>query len=53
MLRLREPEEKKVFDTDRLAATPTNVDEVKMDIQKVYGAKDTSGPLSRANTPIK
>ena len=48
----REPEEKKVFETDRLAADPIDSDEVKMDIQKGYGAKDNSGPLSSANPPI-
>ena len=48
----REPEETKLFDTDCLAAAPTDDDEVKMVVPKVYGAKDTSGPLSSANHPI-
>ena len=48
----REPEGKRVFETDNLAAAPTNADEVKIYIQKCYGAKDISGPLSSANPPI-
>ena len=36
---------------DCLSAAPTDADEVKMDVKKVYGAKDTSGPLSSANPP--
>ena len=48
----REPEGKKIFETDRLVDAPTNADEVKMDFQKVYGAKDTSGTLSSVKSPI-
>ena len=48
----RELEGKKVFDTDRLASALDNTDEVKMDVQKGYSNKDTSGPLSSKNTPI-
>ena len=48
----RDPEEKQVFDMDILADATTDDDEVKMDVQKSYGAKDTSGPLSSANPPI-
>ena len=47
----REPEGTKVVETDCLAAAPTNADEVKMDVQKGSGAKDTSGPLSIVNPP--
>ena len=47
-----EPEETKVFETDCLAAAPNNSDEVKMDVKKGYGAKDTPGPLSSVNLPI-
>ena len=43
---------KKVFETDSLAAAPNDSDEVKIDIQKVYGAKDTYSPLSSTNPPI-
>ena len=43
---------KKVFETDHLAAAPTDADEVNMDVQKGYGAKDTYGPLSSATPPI-
>ena len=43
---------KKLFEMDRLAAAPTDADEVKMDAPKCYGAKDTSGPLSSVNPPI-
>ena len=42
----------KVFYTDHLAYAPTNYDEVKMDVQKGCGEKDTSGPLSSLNPPI-
>ena len=45
----REPEEKKLFETDRLAADPTDADDVNMDVSKGSGAKDNSGPLSSAN----
>ena len=48
----REPEGNKVFDTDHLAASPTDADEVKMDVQEGSGAKDTSRFLSSANPPI-
>ena len=48
----REPEGTKVFETDHLAVAPTNDDEVKMDVQNVSGAKDTSMPLASANPPI-
>ena len=48
----REPEGAKLFETDRLAASKTDADEVKMDVQNVYGAKDTSGPLSSTNPNI-
>ena len=37
---------------DCLAPGPTDANEVKMDVQKVYGAKDTSGPFPSANPPI-
>ena len=48
----REPEGKKMFETDNLAADPTDADEVNMDIQKGYGTKYTSGTLSSVNPPI-
>ena len=48
----REPEGTKVFETDTLAVALTNVDEVKKDIQKVSGAKDTSGTFYSANPTI-
>ena len=48
----REPEKTKLVETDILATAPTDDDEVSMDVQKCYGAKDTSGPLSSANPPI-
>ena len=48
----REPEGTKVVDTYRLAAAPTDSDEVNMDVQNVSGAKDTSGTFSSANPPI-
>ena len=35
-----------------LEAAPTDYDEVNMDVQKVDGAKDTSGTFSSANPPI-
>ena len=47
-----EPEGTKVFETDFLAADLTNADEVKMDVQKGSGAKDTYEPLSSTNPPI-
>ena len=47
-----EPEETKLFETYLLAAALNDADEVKMDLQKVTGTKDTSGPLSSANIPI-
>ena len=34
----------KVFETDILAASPTNADEVYIDVQKYYGARNTYGP---------
>ena len=37
---------------DCLAASPTNTNEVKMDVQRGYGAKDTYGPFPSANYPI-
>ena len=49
---LREPEGKKIFDTDFLVAAPTNANEVKMDVSKGSGSKDTSGTLSSDNPPI-
>ena len=49
---IREPEVENVFDTDKLASDPTNADEVKMDTQKGYGAKDTSGTLYSVNPPV-
>ena len=48
----KEPEGKKVFETDHLSAAPKNADEVKMDVQKGSGDKDTSGTLSNENPPI-
>ena len=48
----REPEGKKVFETDRLAAAPTDAYEGNMDVPKGYGAKDTYWPFSSANPPI-
>ena len=48
----KEPEGKKVFETDHLSAAPKNADEVKMDVQKGSGDQDTSGTLSNANPPI-
>ena len=48
----REPEETQVFETDCLEDTPTNSDEVNMDVQKGHGAKDNSEPLYSVNTPI-
>ena len=48
----REPEGKRVFETDNLAAAPTNADEVKIYIQKCYGSRDTSGTLSSVNPPV-
>ena len=48
----REPEGKKMFETDNLAADTTDADEMNMDIQKGYGTKDTSGTLSSVNPPI-
>ena len=48
----REPEGGGLFETDCLEATPTDFDEVNMDVQNVSGAKDTSGTLSSANHPI-
>ena len=49
---IREPEGTKVFETDWLAASPTDDDEVNMDVQKYSGAKDTFGTLPSANSPI-
>ena len=43
---------KKVFDTDCLKSDLADYDEVKMDIPKGSGTKETSGPLSNANPPI-
>ena len=37
---------------DSLSASLANVDEVKINFQKVSGNKDTSGPFSSVNTPI-
>ena len=48
----REPEGKKIVETYFLAAPLTNADEAKMDVQKGYGAKDTSGPFFSVNPPI-
>ena len=48
----REPEGTKLFETDLLAAAPTNSDEVKMDVKNGYSAKDNSGPLFSVNSPI-
>ena len=48
----REPEEEKVFDTDSLSAAPSNADELNIYVLKCSDAKDTSGPLSSANTLI-
>ena len=48
----REPEGKKWVETDRLAADPEDDDEVKMYDRKGYGAKDTYGNFSSANTLI-
>ena len=48
----REPEGEKLVEVDHLASDLTNDYEVKMDVQKVSGAEDTSGPLSSANLPI-
>ena len=48
----RETEGTKLFDTDHLAAAPTDADEMKMDAQKGYGVKDTYGPFSSVNPPI-
>ena len=48
----REPEGKKLFETDRLAAASANADEVNMDTQKGSGTKDTSVPLSSDNPLI-
>ena len=41
-----------LFETYSLASAPTNADEVKMDVQKSYGVKGTSGPLFSVNPPI-
>ena len=41
-----------VFETDCLAADPTDADEVNMYFQKGYSIKYTSGPLSSLNPPI-
>ena len=49
----REAEENKLFEMDRLAAAPTDYDEVKMDFQKGYVAKDNSGPLSSGIFPFQ
>ena len=49
----REPEETTLFEADRLSVAPTGADEVNMDVQKCYGTKDTSGPLSSTNPPIQ
>ena len=38
-----------MVETDRLAADPTDADDVNMDVSKGSGAKDNSGPLSSAN----
>ena len=47
----REPEDNKLFETDRLAAAPTDAYKIKMDVQKGYGAKDTDLTLSITNPP--
>ena len=49
---IREPEGKKVLQTDNLTAAPTNADRVKMDTQKGSGANDNPGPFSSANSTI-
>ena len=41
-----------MFDTDRLSAALDDVDEVKIDFQKVSGTKDTYRTLSSANNFI-
>ena len=48
----RKPEGGKVVEMGCLAAHMNNADEVKMDVQKVYDARDTYGPLSNANPTI-
>ena len=48
----RESERTKVFETDRLAAAPTNADELSMDVQKGSGIKYTYGNFSIANPYI-
>ena len=48
----RDPEGKKVFEKDCVVDFPTDADGVNMDIQKVYGTKDSSGGVYRANPPI-
>ena len=47
-----EPEGTKEVDTYRLSAATTDADEVKIDVQKGFFAKDISGPLYSGNTPI-
>ena len=47
----RESEGKKIVEADRLSATLTDADEVKMDIPKGSDAKDNYGPLSSV-TPL-
>ena len=37
---------------DILSAALTDADEVRMDVQNVYGSKDTYGTLSISNYPI-
>ena len=47
-----EPEGKKIFERYRLAAAPTDADEVNIYLQKYYSARDTSGTFSSVNPTI-
>ena len=46
------PEGGKVVETGSLSYASTDVDEVNINVQKVYGVKDIYGTLSSANPPI-
>ena len=48
----REQERTKLVDTDNLAAAPTNADEVKINVRKCSGSKDSYGDFTSMNTPI-
>ena len=49
----REPEGGKVVETDILEDPSTDADESNMDVQKGYGAKDTSGPCTVQILPFQ